>query len=224
MDYQKEFIKKFNEISAECSRYTIWSAFVVMCACAIRNSTPMEGKEQYEAEYLKWVKQIQEADKIAELFALTVLALDKDPDQDFLGEVFMKLNLNDNKLGQVFTPYHVSKLMAKITCVKQEYKPWVTICDPCVGTGTMLIATANVNKELGINYQTDILFCGQDIDRIIGLTAYVQLSLLGCAGYIIVGNSLTSSISGSMLNPIISSDSEIWYTPMYFRDIWQCRN
>lgn len=223
MEYQKEFIKKFNKTSAGCNSYTLWSDFIIMSACSIRNALPVGNKEKYEEEYLIHVKHFEHPEKIAELFGLTVLAIEENPDQDFLGDVFTRLKLNDSKLGQIFTPYHISKLMAEMNCIQQAEEPWVSVYDPCVGAGSMLIAAANVYKEMGINYQTSVFFVGQDIDRILALTAYVQLSLLGCAGYVIVGNSLADSVSGSVLNPVVSSNSEIWYTPMYFRNVWQYR-
>ena len=207
MNYQKEFIKKFNEISAGYNSYTIWSDFIIMSACSIRNALPVGDKEKYEEEYLTHVKHFEHPEKIAELFGLTVLAIEENPDQDFLGNIFTRLKLNDSKLGQTFTPYHISKLMAKMNCIKQVEESWISICDPCVGAGSMLIAAANVYKEMGINYQTSVFFVGQDINRILALTAYVQLSLLGCAGYVIVGNSLTNSINGSVLSPVIDTEA-----------------
>ena len=46
---------------------------------------------------------------------------------------------------------------------------------------------------------------------------YLQISLLGVAGYVKVGNSLT--------DPITSDDTleNYWFTPMYFSDIWETR-
>ena len=46
---------------------------------------------------------------------------------------------------------------------------------------------------------------------------YIQLSLLGVAGYIKVGNSLTE--------PMCSDDSleNYWFTPMYCSDVWTIR-
>ena len=47
--------------------------------------------------------------------------------------------------------------------------------------------------------------------------AYIQLSLLGCAGYIKIGNSLTSPMEpGDCLE-------DYWFTPMYFGSVWQTR-
>lgn len=46
---------------------------------------------------------------------------------------------------------------------------------------------------------------------------YIQISLLGVAGYIKVGNALTK--------PMTPGDSmeNYWFTPMYFSDVWHTR-
>ena len=87
----------------------------------------------------------------------------------------------------------------------------------------MLIAAANTILRQKVNYQNHVLFVGQDIDRIVGMMAYIQLSLLGCPGYVVIGNSLTNPIVGSALQPFEKEGQEFWYTPLYFSDVWQYR-
>ena len=66
-----------------------------------------------------------------------------------------------------------------------------------------------------INFQRHLLVVGQDIDETVALMCYIQISLLGVAGYIKVGNSIT--------DPMDDDKSKYWYTPMYFSDIWVIR-
>lgn len=84
----------------------------------------------------------------------------------------------------------------------------------------MLIAAANeAASVLGsrYNWQNHLLFVGQDVSKTAGLMAYIQLSLLGCAGYVKIGDSLKG--------PISSDDSldNYWFTPLYFSDVWEVR-
>lgn len=45
---------------------------------------------------------------------------------------------------------------------------------------------------------------------------YVQLSLLGCPGYVIIGDSLVNPPDTTKLpNPEVF-DGKTWYTPMYY--------
>lgn len=62
-----------------------------------------------------------------------------------------------------------------------------------------------------------VLVVAQDIDKTVALMCYIQLSLLGVAGYVKVGNSLTE--------PMTDNDNKenYWYTPMYFSPVWTMR-
>jgi type I restriction-modification system DNA methylase subunit len=101
-----------------------------------------------------------------------------------------------------------------------EKKGFASIHDCAVGSGVMLIAAANeAASVLGCryNWQNHLLFVGQDVSKTAGLMAYIQLSLLGCAGYIKIGDSLS--------DPIYAGDSldNYWFTPLYFSDVWEVR-
>ena len=163
-----------------------------------------------------------------EMFSLTVEALEINPNQDFLGDIFMRFDLANTWKGQFFTPYNVCCCTASLTAGNLkghlEQQPWVSVCDPAVGAGALLIAFAQECLHQHINYQRDVLFVGQDVDRTAAMMSFVQLSLLGCAGYIVVGDSLLHPTAGpSVLLPVQQERQEIWYTPMFFTDTWQLR-
>ena len=170
----------------------------------------------------------EEAQKFAEMFVLTVEALERNPNQDFLGDLFMRFDLGNTWKGQFFTPYNVCQCMASLTAGnlgnQLEQQPWVSVCDPAVGAGALLIAFAQECLRQKVNYQSSVLFVGQDIDRTAAMMSFVQLNLLGCPGYIVVGDSLLHPMAGpSVLLPVPQEGQDIWYTPMFFSDIWQLR-
>jgi len=215
-EIRKEFVKCFESLAQRYSRHQIWSDFIIMSACAIANACDKTFFEEREAMYMDCVKHYSrdEVDKIAEMMSLTVLALEEDSEQDFLGEIFGSLNLHNEWRGQFFTPYHIAKLMAKINTgnIVDDVKDRgvVTVSDCCCGAGCLLMAFANAVKEAGVNYQKHILFVAQDVDMIAGLMCYIQLSILGCRGYVKIGDSL--------LNPVTTNEApskDIWFTPMY---------
>ena len=74
-----------------------------------------------------------------------------------------------------------------------------------------------------MNYQQSVLFVGQDIDSIAAKMCYIQMSLLGCPGYVYIGNTLTEPISGSDFCPVVSRPEDLWFTPMYSLNIWRYR-
>lgn len=101
---------------------------------------------------------------------------------------------------------------------------YVSVNDPCCGAGCMLIAFANVCKDVWkVNYQEDVLFVGQDIDPVVAKMCYIQISLLGCPGYIVVGDSLSEPLGGTDTNPIVKDGNNIWYTPLWFIGLWEFR-
>lgn len=78
-------------------------------------------------------------------------------------------------------------------------------------------------KMAKVNYQTNAVFVGQDVDQVVAMMAYIQLSLIGCPGYIIVGNSLTNPPTGHVLFPKDTDGHEVWIMPMFFTDVWNMR-
>ena len=226
----KEFLKLFNQLTYSRSAWQVWEDLVTVMACSICNAIDRrkEPFERRERQYERSIKNLGGVDIPAQMFGIVTMALEENPNQDFLGQLYMNLNLGSHWHGQFFTPYHISELMAKMTigedCQKEiEEKGYISVCDQCVGAGAMLIAAANVMKEAEINYHYHAVFVGQDIDSVVAKMAYIQLSLLGCPGYIIVGNSLTNPPTGHVLFPEENDGKEVWITPLFMHQVWEMR-
>lgn len=199
-------------------------------ACSISNSVDISHREEREKVYqtIQGKYTSAEISLMGEMFGMLVLALDENTDQDLLGEMYMTLELGNDHAGQFFTPYDVCRFMAEmnsqnIKLLIQE-KGWISAADPACGAGATLVAFINECRRQGINYQIDAFIVGQDIDFIVGMMCYIQLSLLGCAGYIVIGDTLArpaTAIDNRGLIP--RDDGNVWYMPMYFRDVWQWR-
>jgi len=229
---EKTFLKTFGELCNRHNTWTVWQAFVNMSACAISNSVDRREDvwRKREDSYLASVKEFtqEEAQKLSALLGLTTMALEENPAQDFLGTLYMNLDFGSDWSGQFFTPYHVSEAMALMTMGNDfealiEREGMASVSDPCCGAGCMLIAFAQACRTRKINYQQNVLFAAQDIDRVVAQMCYIQLSLLGCAGYVIVGNSLTKPMVGNVLMPSVDPDCELWLTPMMFSKPWRLR-
>ena len=227
-EYYQEFRSKFQQLLSPRSRpIDIWRDFIVMSACAMSNTVDKSHYDEREKRYLETINKYEKSQQhiFPELYADVVMALDENPEQDFLGRMFMDLHLDYEELKQIFTPYHVCQLMADVTMgdlVQQvEEQGYVSINDCCCGAGANLIAAINSARHMledaGLNFQNHILVIGQDIEELVALMCYIQIYLLGVAGYIKVGNALTE--------PMTSDDSmeNYWFTPMYFSDVWHTR-
>lgn len=226
-DAEKEFINTFKKFSHKYMPTEVWRDFIVLAACSVSNAVDKSHYDTREEMYLRIIKKYDKPEQhlFPELFAHLVMALEANPDQDFLGKLFMLLNLKNDDAGQFFTPYHVCEFMAKVTVGdlkgQIEKQGFVTINDCACGAGATLIAAANearrqLEKE-NLNFQNHILITAQDIDMVVGLMCYLQLSLLGVAGYVKIGNSITDPMS------VNDSKENYWYTPMYFSDVWIMR-
>ncbi len=232
-EWEKKFIDIFNRLCSRHQSWQIWQDFIDISSCAIANSVDRRTDvwKAREDSYMETVKKYskEEMDLISELLSITTLALEENPAQDFLGKLYMQFHLENKWHGQFFTPWHIAELMAKMV-VGDDLKEkivsggYFSVYDPCCGAGCLLIAFANICKDdLNINYQKDILFVGQDVDPVVAKMCYIQISLLGCPGYVVIGNSLTEPIIGTDTNPIVTNNTDIWYTPLWFMGFWAFR-
>lgn len=57
----------------------------------------------------------KELEVFADMLLEVVAELERDPEQDFLGELFMALGLGNEWKGQIFTPYSVCRAMSAMT-------------------------------------------------------------------------------------------------------------
>lgn len=232
-DSQTGFVKLFSELCNSKSNWEVWADFVAMSAIAISNAFDQKGPthDAREQEYMRTIQRYAKAEQqiFPKLLAATVEALEAEPDQDFLGVLFMGLNLGDHWKGQFFTPYNISRMMAEMQLCgiesQLEKKGWVGINDPCCGAGALLIAARNimVREKLA---PTSALYVAQDIDRTAALMCYIQLSLLGCAGYVVVADTFRHPLAGYSNSPLLISptrEQEVWLTPALYDETWCAR-
>ena len=227
LDSRKAFLDTFSQLTSRHHSWDVWNDFITMFACSLSNPVDKNHYDEREALYLRIIKKYnkQEQELFPKLAAHTVMALEENPEQDFLGAIFMSLNLGNGQNGQFFTPYHVCELMAEVTMgdavQKVEQDGYISINDPCCGAGATLIAGIHAARKrlekANLNYQNHVLVVAQDIDGTVALMCYIQLSLLGVAGYVKIGNALTEPITDK------DTTENYWFTPMYFSSVWTMR-
>lgn len=235
--YIKRFENGFKILTRSRHYYTVWSDIISLFALSLVNNCTrhylLNDKlkdvwEEREKEYLKIINSYNEKEQkiIPQMFALLVMEYEERPYQDLLGSMYMLLGISNKDAGQFFTPYSLCQAMSEITINKKELKRgvkekgYISINDPSVGGGATLISSAEICDNLfnRLNYKNHVLFVGQDIDVICCRMAYIQLSLLGLAGYILHGNTLTKPDFDFMEDNI-----NIYPTPYYNMDLWQGR-
>lgn len=213
-DWKKEFCRIINSFSQSLSIWSIFNDFLLLTALSFANIVKTEAWKSREEKYLSIIHTYQEKDQklFPQLLGCLSLALAENQEQDFLGDIYSRLNLQAEQKGQYFTPYHIAQLMSELTYEDRSEivvsEGFISVNDPTCGSGVMLIAFANTARSHGLNPQKEVLFVGQDIDRTAAFMCYIQLSLLGLPAYVIVGDAL--------LKPGYHSDNEVWYTPAFY--------
>ncbi len=227
-----EFEKAINRLSGKYQTWQVWADWVCVFATALSQS--LDFREDREKRYKEIASKYTPEEMnvvIKELCDITVNALTSNRNQDFLGSIYMDLNLANHWKGQFFTPYSVCECMAAFQCDsylstinKQGY---ITISDPSCGGGATLIAAFEyihqkmIEENSPLNPQDHVLLVGQDISETTAQMCYIQLSLLGIAGIIKVGDTLADPLTGDMLN--LPKSGDLWFTPMYNMPVWTGR-
>ena len=207
MDYIQEFMAILQSLDKSKNIQTVFRDFLSLSTYSLVQ--PFYRSPDIEKIYNLIIKDYtkEQAVEFSKLLAFLIEALEKQH-QDFLGQIFMELGFGNAKKGQFFTPYSVCKLMAEINFSDFEYKlsqkDFITLSEPCCGSGGIIIALAETMKNKGYNYQHQLFVEAIDIDEICFKMTYIQLSLLGIPAKVIRGDTLTMRYF------------EVLYTPFYF--------
>ena len=136
----KEFKDLFETLSMRHDRYSVFYDFVKMCAISLYNS--FAKNQEKEEEYLKIINSYQKEEQeiFVKMFAKLIEMYNDSKDIiDILGPMYMTVKSKSDKLGQVFTPAHISDLMAKLMISKNNLqeeikeKGFITVNDPTCG-------------------------------------------------------------------------------------------
>lgn len=226
-----EIVKMFDSLSGSKGTWEVWNDVIKMMAVSIANTCDgnLERKKQREKQYLD-ISNKYSSDEIqiaVKIVAAITNALEENPEQDLLGDLYMSLDFGSNALGQFFTPYCVCQAMAALSVDKALMKSeiakngYIRVNEPACGAGANIIAFINKMKSQGLNYQSDAFIVAQDLSQLTAMMCYVQMSLLGCAGIVVVGDTLKSPCAKTQTEIEIADN--IWLTPMYCNEIWCIR-
>ncbi|EDO1895625.1 DUF1738 domain-containing protein [Salmonella enterica] len=212
----QRFVSLFNQTAPYENRWQVFSDFVHMAACSLYNAIHRDAA--FEADYMQRVGRYsrEDANNMSRLLAEVIEGLEFCP-TDFLGQIFMNLELGNTRHGQYFTPYNVCYTMARMTLsdrlsvLTSGERDFITVSDPACGGGGMIVAMAQAMLEEGFNPQKQMVAYCVDIDPVAAMMCYIQLSLMGIPAIVAIGNSLTVEIKQELA------------TPMFVLGRWQSR-
>jgi hypothetical protein len=127
-----------------------------------------------------------EGGEFGRLLGVYTTAVEREPFRDILGELFMRLDVKSAAAGQYFSPGPIAEMMARMQFSRESFerlvseKGEVSVYDPAVGSGVMLLAFGKVvHEELGRWGVSKLRLYGQDIDMRCVLMCKIQLRMNG---------------------------------------------
>lgn len=150
-----------------------------------------------EAEYMKLVERCRHPKEtmadLGKMLGCAEIALRAEP-IDFIGPVFSQLAA-DAGMGQFFTPWHLSYMMAKMIIGERKAelidKPYLSLMEPASGVGGMCLATNAVLREQGFDISRQAHWMAIDIDFKAMCGCYIQLELTDASANVYCGNTLS---------------------------------
>ncbi len=197
--HRKDLIDKIKQLGESHSVWNVYEDFLAMSAISISNAVDRCHFEEREKMYFDIIKKYkkQELDLFPSMLADLVMELQRfsEAPRDVLGEIFHELELHNRYKGQFFTPNHISEFMGEVTLQGKnktiEENGYITVYEPCAGSGTLILGFANAMNKSGYNPQNQMLVTAVDIDIKCVHMTYLQLSLYGIPAIVVHGNSIT---------------------------------
>ena len=209
---KREFIKTVQRLGE--GGHAKWEVFADFCQCGANAfANAIIKHPDTESAYLRTINKYtkEERQLIPQLLALTTAALEYNR-EDFLGQIFQDLELSNHWKGQYFTPQHICDMMAGISMLDAEsfikQNGFMTIAEPSMGSGAMIIGIVNALVARDINYQQCIFVSGIDLDITACNMAMIQLSLLHVPAILYNGNTLSMEMFSAQC------------TPSYYLGLW----
>lgn len=208
MSYQREFDKTLRSIDRH-QRWRVFSDFCELAALVMANV--VERDQTREDRYTRILEAYdeQERPRFAELYGITVLALEEGGlATDFLGDAFMRNELSDHWHGQFFTPMPLCQMLASMTIGSPGQlqalvasKGYVTMAEPACGSGAMILALAHEMRTAGVEPQRQLYVEATDLSPVCAHMALIQLGLHHVPAKVFIGDSLTLEMRESFRTP-----------------------
>ena len=204
-NHKKKFFKQLQSISHSRSPHRTFSDWLEIAAISMHQLPYHSGElekdeafDQLEVEYMERIKPHSKDELIvfSELLSLTIVA-HHNGFSDFLGEIAGEAELLNKRSGQFFTPCHLCRAIAKMSFGNVEVQVKekggiLTVCEPAVGAGALVIASAEEVASQKIDPRAHLQFDCTDISRDAFNIAYIQLSALGLQAIVRHGNTLSN--------------------------------
>ena len=150
----EEIVKTILSLSGSYSPSIIFDDWIKLMAITLANNPHINENETWkyrEQQYLDIIKKYNssEIEKFALMYAKLIELFNKEI-SDYLGEIYMKCEMGNGRLGQFFTPFHLSELTSKVAGLKSDLNGIYNVYEPTCGAGGMILAYAKYLQDEGI--------------------------------------------------------------------------
>jgi len=216
----KSITNLIQKVAQNRSVSRVFTEFLEMSAITIANSLNLIRDDIWDKREKRYIEIIRSYSKehqklFPEMFGYLVQELEKRATttgpEDVLGHLYYELGLSDKLRAQLFTPQNISDCMARMI-IGEGIIPecgYISMAEPSCGSGVMLTSMCKAMRDIGLNYNKQLLVIATDIDIVCVHMTYLQLSLYGVPAVVIHGNSLTGE------------EWSRWQTPLYTLHGWQ---
>jgi len=182
----KQLFRHIEDVSqrSSVSRAVAFEDFLSATTCAL-------GHPLMEDEYLATIekhtaghKGKRGVDALATAFA-TLVQIGTETRNDVLGDLFQG-SITYGEQGQFLTPEPIVAMLCRMNLPEEDtgLDGRRSVCDPCVGSGRMLLAAAAMQPHWH--------FVGCDVDRRCVQMSAINMALRNHYSHIVWGNSLTN--------------------------------
>jgi type I restriction-modification system DNA methylase subunit len=195
----KKWVREFEKLDRAKSTGEKFRDFCEMAYLALAKPYTLDRERQdaMEARYMQIVGTYREKDTVRAYptFLNQVARNLVYGGCDYLGNIAGELNALNPGQGQYFTPYEVSRLMAKINMYDLDtvakHPGYFTMYEPCAGSGSIVLAAADEVEYALKPLATTMLVYAADISHLAFWMCYIQLTFRGVAAWVARENSLS---------------------------------
>lgn len=219
---EKALHNELKEIKSRTGRRTweVYSDWVEAMALALANATELNPKvrQAREEQYAKLTEKLgpDSMNRFKTAYAHLIMLFEHEA-KDWLGYLYMTLELGNPDSGQYFSPPEVSALASRLAFDPAVAKAavaergYVTLQEPTAGAGGMVIEFSKLYRDAGFNPQSQLHVTAVDIDITAVHMTFIQLSLLGIPAVVVHGDVLRLH------------EWSHWRTPFHVMNLWEYR-
>ena len=210
-DEYKNFCKLLDFGQGKYDIRDVFRDFVIIFAITIKNSVLYEQDD--EDIYLGIIKKYEKSEIeyfIKMICELINIYYSTKEIKDVLGEIYGQIGAISRASQQFFTPNYIAKAIGKMSISESEInnREYIKIYDPACGSGVLTLSYMDGLKNNNIDYKNKTLTVARDIDFICVCMTYIQFSIYGIPGIVVLGNTLINEVN------------KIFYTPEFALGEW----